>query len=96
MARRTVRLGAPPAEIHLPDSTGRLELSISEQGGRWPQIEIWGGPDLFLDDQPVQGRRHIGDAAVLSLGQPPGPVYRFRYENLQLRLLEKMRALWPS
>ena len=93
-SRRTVRLGAPPAEIHLPGAGGRLELTLVQADTSWPRIEVQGGPDLLLDGQPLTGRRPLHDAALLSLGRPPGPVYRFRYENLQLRLLQKMMALW--
>ena len=95
-SRRTVRLGASPAEIHLPGAGGCLELTLTQAGTPWPQIEVHGGPDLSLDSQPLAGRRPLHDAALLTLGQPPGPVYCFRYENLQLRLLQKMMVLWHA
>lgn len=90
-----VTVGTPPADIVLSGATGQVTIYPGAAVGDTYQLLITGSGQVYLDGEPLTTSRTLVDAAIITLGVPPGPLHRLQYENLRLRAAQLDKVIEP-
>ena len=83
--RDSLRLGHPPADIPIPNTTAQITLSLGRAFGDIHEILVKSSSGTpLLDGVPLTQERRLLDTAVLDIGG-----VQLRYENLRLRQAQR-------